>query len=88
MCLVLLQVLLRLDTSRNRLLIADTSVLVVTCAFALGSYISALYGMNVKNELENDDYAFVQVIYVTCVGLVVGIFLVLLYLKQKKILPW
>lgn len=51
-------VMLRLDTSRNQLLIADTVISVVACCIGLGSFIGSIYGMNLKNHMEEDEHMF------------------------------
>lgn len=41
--------LLRLDTSRNELLVASTVLSVVACAVGVGSFITGAFGMNLDN---------------------------------------
>ena len=43
-------VMLRLDTSRNQLLIADTVISVVAMCLAMGSFVGSVYGMNLKKS--------------------------------------
>jgi len=40
---------LRLDTSRNELLIANTVLAILACCFGLGAYVSGIFGMNLDN---------------------------------------
>eukprot|EP01042_Synura_sphagnicola_P004810 gene4810-6123_t len=44
-------VLLRLDTSRNELLVANTAFAILASCVGLGSYIAGLYGMNLDNTV-------------------------------------
>ncbi len=40
---------LRLDTSRNELLIANTAMTVLACSIAFSAYITGVFGMNLDN---------------------------------------
>ena len=41
--------MLRLDTSRNELLVANTAIAVLGCCIGLGAYVSGIFGMNLDN---------------------------------------
>ena len=62
-------VLLRLDTSRNQLLIADTNMSLITSCLAAGSFVGSLYGMNLVNHHENDPTLFQTVTIATVIGM-------------------
>ena len=51
----------RLDTARNELLIVDMSLAIVMCTLAGGTYVSALFGMNLTTGVEHDDWWFLSV---------------------------
>jgi len=42
---------LRLDTSRNELLVANTAFALLSCCIGVGAYITGLFGMNLDNTL-------------------------------------
>ena len=81
------QVMLRLDTSRNQLLITDTILQVIACCLALGSFIGSVYGMNLKNHIEDDKHAFKVVVTLTSVGITALALLAILYFRAAGILP-
>eukprot|EP01035_Chromulina_nebulosa_P018929 gene18929-24736_t len=80
-------VLLRLDTSRNQLLIADTIISVITCSLALGSFIGALYGMNLKNHHEEDDNTFYTITIITILGMLLVVIVSLFYFRLSGMIP-
>lgn len=79
---------LRLDTSRNELLITNTVVSVVSCTFAIGGYVGALFGMNLTNGFEDDPTSTFWTVSITTTILVVfATIFTILYLKFSEILP-
>lgn len=78
---------LRLDTSRNQLLIADTTVSIVSMGLGLGAYIVGMFGMNLKSSVEEVDYWFMVVSIMTVFGIVGLAGGTIAYLKKQKILP-
>lgn len=81
--------MLRLDTSRNELLIANTSMAVLTCSIGFGAYISGIFGMNLDNTLTIQDISglFLTVFGVTF-GLMFGSFyLIIEYYTMTGVLP-
>lgn len=82
-------VILRLDTSRNELLVATTVLSVIACAIGLGSMITGAFGMNLDNvdSLQPVDGLFTAVC-VACLCIVGGLsFSVLYYFHRRGILP-
>lgn len=82
-------VLLRLDTSRNELLIANTALAVLACSIAFGGYIAGIFGMNLDNTiyLQPMDNSFV-IVTVCSFGLIVIIFfLIMHYFSWSGIFP-
>jgi len=59
---------LKMDTVRNRLLYINTMVSVFSLCIAGASLIGSLFGMNLKNNLEEDENAFLHVIFGTVAG--------------------
>jgi len=47
-----------LDANRNSLMLLDLKFTIGTLAFAAGTFIAALYGMNLKNFIEESDLGF------------------------------
>lgn len=78
---------LRLDTSRNQLLIADTTVSIVSMGLGLGAYIVGMFGMNLKSDVEEQNYWFMVVSVMTVFGIFGLAGGTIAYLKKKKILP-
>jgi magnesium transporter len=80
-------VLLRLDTSRNQLLIANTQIAVCGTFAAVGSLIASMFGMNLTNHEEEGDKAWLYVTSVTCAVIVSGIFLTFVLLRKSGVIP-
>lgn len=59
---------MKLDTVRNRLLYINTVVSLLTLVVGIGSFIGAIFGMNLLNGLEEDPHAFKHVVLGTCFG--------------------
>ncbi len=58
-------VILRLDTSRNQLLIADTCISVCSLCIGTGSFVGSIFGMNLKNHHESRPHFFAHVTWMT-----------------------
>jgi magnesium transporter len=73
----------RLDSVRNRLLLANMLISIGSLCVAVGSFIGAMFGMNVPYGLNNETTgrAFNEIVIWTCVGMVgmVGAFALLLW---------
>ena len=50
-----------LDANRNSLMLLDLKFSIGTLGIGSGAFIAALYGMNLKNFIEESDYGFVTV---------------------------
>jgi len=78
---------LRLDTSRNQLLVADTILSIVAICLAMGSFVGSILGMNLHTGVEQEKGVFTTVVIFTIVVmLVVGLGIVALF-QQMAILP-
>jgi len=55
--------MLRLDTSRNELLVANTAIAVLGCCIGVGAYLSGIFGMNLDNTY---NFQSIQVQVLTC----------------------
>jgi len=80
-------VMLRLDTSRNQLLIADNVISIVSCSLGFGSFIGAIFGMNFDSEIWSDRTAFSSVTVMTVIGMIVGAVGTIIYFQKTGILP-
>lgn len=80
-------VALRLDTSRNQLLVADTILSIITLAITSGSFIGALYGMNLINHMESYPHAFSHVVIITVIGMTILVTTIIIFFRAKGILP-
>lgn len=80
---------LRLDTSRNELLIANTALTVLSCGIGFGAYISGVFGMNLDqtNYLQPRENSFLIVTILSFIGVVLVFIFGYGYLKMAGILP-
>jgi magnesium transporter len=80
---------LRLDTSRNELLIANTALTVLSCGIGFGAYVSGVFGMNLDQTkyLQPRANSFLIVAVLSFVGVVLVFFIGYGYLKMAGILP-
>eukprot|EP00891_Asterochloris_glomerata_P007768 jgi/Astpho2/7768/Aster-06062 len=77
---------IELDHRRNELVALDLVVTAVAGSFAFISMIGGVYGMNLKNTMEESHAAFV---WVTCISGVIAVFLfatVMLYARWKRLM--
>jgi magnesium transporter len=82
-------VLLRLDTSRNELLIANTALTLLSVGIAFGAYITGVFGMNLDQTtyLQPKKNSFVIVTMLTFVIIFLIFLLGYGYLKVAGIIP-
>ena len=80
---------LRLDTSRNELLIANTNLAILACCFGLGAFVSGIFGMNLDNtgKLQSTPDVFVTVIFSSLVAMGVMFVGLIVYFKRTKLFP-
>lgn len=80
---------LRLDTSRNELLIANTALAVLACSIGFGAYITGLFGMNLDNVvlIQPLQGSFVTVAVCSLAVIALLFVSILLYLRQSGMLP-
>lgn len=76
---------LRLDTSRNELLIANTVLAILACCFGLGAYVSGIFGMNLDNtgKLQSTPNVFYTVI-ATSTGCMILMFVGMIYVFRHN----
>lgn len=78
---------LRLDTARNQLLITNTIISVLALAFAMGSYVGSIWGMNLDSNLQETKGMFWGVTIITTSLMVVLVIGILAYLQATEIIP-
>jgi len=78
---------LRLDTSRNRLLIADTTIAVVSCTVGIGAYFGQCFGMNFVSDIYDEPGNFEAVISLISILIAIFSFITLYYLRVAGVLP-
>ena len=80
---------LRLDTSRNELLIANTALTVLSCGIGFGAYVAGIFGMNLDQTiyLQPRQGSFVIVTILSFVGICLIFILGFGYLKWSNIIP-
>ena len=64
------QINMALDAIRNRILYVNTLLSVASLCVATGSFIGSIFGMNLRNYIEDEPTAFRRVTYGTVVGCV------------------
>jgi Mg2+ and Co2+ transporter CorA len=78
---------LRLDTSRNQLLVADTVLSICTLAIGIGSFVGSIFGMNLHNHVEDGTWQFMAVTWGTVGGIVMFVYLGIYICKRRGIIP-
>eukprot|EP01035_Chromulina_nebulosa_P027431 gene27431-36084_t len=80
---------LRLDTSRNELLIANTALSILACSIAFSAYITGVFGMNLDNvdTIGNTPNLFYAITAFTLFLMFALFFALLSYLKWTGMLP-
>jgi hypothetical protein len=89
LCVFCMQVSLRLDISRNDLLLATTAIDILACSVAFGAYITGIFGMNLDNTItiQTRRYGFLVVTVASFVIIVILFMSAFAYLKKAGILP-
>lgn len=80
-------VMLRLDTSRNQLLVADTVLSICSLAVAIGSFVGSIFGMNLHNYLEDGEWEFQAVTWSTVSFIILFIMTTIYVCKRRGIIP-
>jgi magnesium transporter len=78
---------LQMDTIRNRLLYINTVVSAVSLSVTVASLVGSLFGMNLKNHMEDDPNLFVEVVSGTLVGVVVMLVSILVLISRTGVMP-
>mmetsp|Transcript_20599 Transcript_20599/g.29552 ORF Transcript_20599/g.29552 Transcript_20599/m.29552 type:complete len:560 (-) Transcript_20599:55-1734(-) len=78
---------LRLDTSRNQLLVTNTTITVVSCTFAMGGFVGSIWGMNLKSGLEESRNAFWIISGITIFVMILVTYITISYMKYAEIIP-
>lgn len=80
---------LRLDTSRNELLIVNTALAVLACSIGFGAYITGMFGMNLDNvdTIQPVEHSFAVVSICSFAAIVLLFGVILYYLRQTGMLP-
>jgi Mg2+ and Co2+ transporter CorA len=80
---------LRLDTSRNELLVANTAMAVLAVCIGFNSYIAGIFGMNLDNVdiIQPVPGIFFTVFGVTLALIFVSFYLIILYYTETGVLP-
>lgn len=64
-----------LDANRNSLMLLDLRFSIITLAITAGTFVAALYGMNLKNYIEESDLGFFGIsAWCTVFGAFVGVY--------------
>jgi magnesium transporter len=64
-----------LDANRNSLMLLDLKFSILTLAITAGTFVAALYGMNLKNFIEESDWGFYGISgWCTVVGCIAAVY--------------
>ena len=86
---------IKLDTARNKLLFIGTVIAMINCCLAGGSLVAGIFGMNLENGWDNEDYekepsshqAFLTVVFsIFGFATTIGIFTFLYFVKEGVLL--
>jgi magnesium transporter len=66
------QLSMQLDAIRNRLLFINTLLSVASLCVTIGSFVGSIFGMNLKNHIEEDPTAFARVTFGTVAGIILA----------------
>ena len=79
---------LRLDTSRNQILVVEMIISVVTCSLSFGSFIGSMFGMNLPVKLYyGGETPFKVTFALTVIFMFAGTVLSILYFRNVGIIP-
>lgn len=79
---------LRLDTSRNQILVVEMIISVITCALSFGSFIGSMFGMNLPTKLYyGDDTPFNVTFVLTVLLMITGSVFTISYFLHAGIIP-
>ena len=78
---------MQMDTIRNRLLYMNMVLSVMMLTVTMGALVGSLFGMNLRNDLEDEQGVFGKVVIGTLVGSVLFLFLVMFAFRKAGILP-
>ena len=83
------QMILKLDTSRNKLLITNTTLVVYLVSISFGAYLTGIFGMNLDQTVTMlPIFGLFETVFVTSFSLIIIVSSsILYYLKRKFILP-
>lgn len=81
--------ILKLDTSRNKLLITNTTLVVYLVSISFGAYLTGIFGMNLDQTVTMlPIFGLFETVFVTSFSLIIIVSSsILYYLKRKFILP-
>ena len=77
----------RLDSARNRILMANMVLTAVSVAVSAASLVGSLFGMNVPVPYEDDDTAFRKIVFGTLAGTIGLCFMILISLVRSGTMP-
>lgn len=78
-----------LDANRNSLMLMDLKFSIATMSITAGTFVAALYGMNLKNFLEESDLAFFGVsAWCTVFGFMVAVYGLTRLRRVQRVSMW
>jgi magnesium transporter len=70
-----------LDANRNSLMVFELRVAIFTLGFTVATILPALYGMNLKNYIEESNFAFITVV---SISLIMGGIMSVIYMRKLR----
>lgn len=78
-----------LDANRNSLMLLDLRFSILTLALTAGTFVAALYGMNLKNFIEESDFGFWGVsAWCTVFGCIVAVYGIRKLQRVQRLSMW
>lgn len=77
---------IELDHHRNQLIQLELILTTATFSIALIGVVSGIFGMNIRNDMENSNASFLWVTILSCVGSVVIFIAIVLFCRYKRLM--
>ena len=77
---------IELDHHRNQLIQLELILTTATFSIALIGVVSGIFGMNIRNDMEESNASFLWVTILSCVGSVVIFIAIVLFCRYKRLM--
>ncbi len=79
---------IKLDQHRNQLITTDLILTALTCAMAIVTTVSGIFGMNLDSGLQEAPGVFNQITIITCAGAIALFLAFVLFAWRRGLLSW